>query len=33
MPFSTRRLTTGGTPHGLFGSSGTMIDHSKSLIS
>ena len=33
MPFSTRRSSTRGTPRGLFGSSGAMIDHSLSVSS
>jgi hypothetical protein len=33
MPFSTLRLSARGRPLGLFGSSGSMIDHSKSLSS
>jgi hypothetical protein len=31
MPFKTRRSSTRATPRGLFGSSGWMIDHSKSV--
>jgi len=30
MPFNTRRSSARGTPRGLFGSNGAMIDHSKS---
>jgi hypothetical protein len=33
MPFSTRRSSARGTPRGLFGNSGEMIDHSKSVSS
>jgi hypothetical protein len=33
MPFKTRRSSSRCTPRGLFGSSGAMIDHSKSVIS
>jgi hypothetical protein len=33
MPFSTLRSSARGTPRGLFGKSGAMIDHSKSLSS
>src|SRR3974390_1405226 len=31
IPFSTRRSSTRGTPRGLFGSSGWITDHSKSV--
>jgi hypothetical protein len=31
MPFSTNRSSARGTPRGLFGSNGAMIDHSKSV--
>jgi len=31
MPFSTRGSSARGTPRGLFGSSGSMTDHSKSV--
>jgi len=33
MPFSTLRSSDRGTPRGLFGSKGSMIDHSKSVSS
>jgi hypothetical protein len=33
MPFNTRRSSALGTPHGLFGSSGSMIDHSPTVSS
>src|SRR5580704_4448846 len=33
MPFNTRRSSARGTPRGLFGNNGVMIDHSKSVSS
>ena len=33
IPFRTRRSSTRGTPRGLFGSRGAMIDQSKSITS
>jgi hypothetical protein len=33
IPFNTFRSSARGTPRGLFGSSGAITDHSKSVIS